>query len=267
MLLLKNFSHSVPVIFYIYTLILTSTNHHIKIDITMKKITKVFILAGILFAAGCGSSTKLVGSWTDKENKSIHFEKIGVAALTPNTSGRYLIERAIAGNFKTNNINAVATYDTWPLAGRIGENPEVFKDSEALKNKVKAKVAEQEMDGLMIISLIDKETSERYVNTNNYYGAAGYYGGAPMGTVGYYGHPYGAYYNYYAYAAGSIYDTGYYVEDVTYYLEAKLFDTKNDKLLWFARTKTTNLEDVEKEAAVFADLIVKDIMAKKVIVP
>jgi hypothetical protein len=226
----------------------------------MKKITKVFILASILFASGCGSSTKLVGSWTDKENKSIHLEKIGVAALTPNTSGRYLIERAIAANFKTNNINAVATYDTWPLAGRIGENPEVFKDSEALKNKVKAKVAEQEMDGLMIISLIDKETSERYVNTNNYYGAAGYYGGAPMGTVGFYGHPYGAYYNYYAYAAGTMYDTGYYVKDVTYYLEAKLFDAKNDKLLWFARTKTTNLEDVEKEAAVFADLIVKDIL-------
>jgi hypothetical protein len=233
----------------------------------MKKITNFIILASIIFAAGCGSSTKLVGSWTDKENKSTHLEKIGIAALTPNTSGRYLIERAIASNFKTNSINAVATYDTWPLAGRIGENPEVFKDSEALRNKVKAKVAEQEMDGLMIINLIDKETSERYVNTNNFYGAAGYYGGAPMGTIGYYGHPYGAYYNYYAYAAGTAYDTGYYVKDVTYYIEAKLFDTKNDKLLWTARTKTTNLEDVEKEAAVFADLIVKDIIAKKVIVP
>jgi hypothetical protein len=233
----------------------------------MRKIANYFILASLLFASGCGGGTKLIGSWSDKEQQSVHLEKIGIAALTPNTSGRYLIERALASNLKTNNINAVATYDTWPLAGKIGEHPEVFKDSEALKNKVKAKVAEQGMDGLMIINLVDKETSERYVNTNNYYGAAGYYGGAPMGTVGFYGHPYGAYYNYYAYAAGSAYDTGYYVEDVTYYLEAKLFDTKNDKLIYTARTKTTKLEDIEKEADVFAGVIIKDIIAKKVIIP
>ena len=233
----------------------------------MRKIANFFILASLLFAAGCGGGTKLIGSWADKEQQSVHLEKVGVAALTPNTSGRYLIERAIASGLKANSINAVPTYETWPLAGRIGENPEIFKDSEALRNKVKAKVAEQEMDGLMIINLIDKETSERYVNTNNYYGAAGYYGGAPMGTVGFYGHPYGAYYNYYAYAAGTAYDTGYYVKEVTYYLEAKLFDTKNDKLLWTARTKTTKMEDVEKEAAVFADLIVKDIISKKIIIP
>jgi len=253
------------VIFYIYTLIPEFRNHY-KNYIGMKKITKISLLASIIFFAACGTSTKLVGSWTDKEQKSIHLEKIGIAALTPNTSGRYLIERAVASDFKANNINAVPTYDTWPLAGRIGENPEVFKDSEALKNKVKAKVAEQAMDGLMIITLVDKQTEERYVNNNNYYGNPGYYG-APMGSVGYYGHTYGAYYNYYAYTAGTIYDTGYYVEDVTYYLEAKLFDAKNEILLWTGRTKTTKLEDVEKEAVIFADIIVKDIIAKKVIVP
>jgi hypothetical protein len=239
----------------------------------MRKIANFFILASLLLAAGCGGGTKLIGSWADKEQQSVHLEKIGVAALTPNTSGRYLIERAIVSGLKANSINSVPTYETWPFAGKIGDNPELFNDPEVLKSKVKAKVAEQEMDGLMIINLIDKETSERYVNTNNYYGAAGYYGGSPMGTVGFYGapgmyrHPYGAYHNYYAYAAGSAYDTGYYVEDVTYYLEAKLFDTKNDKLLWTARTKTTQLEDVEKEAAVFADLIVKDIISKKIIIP
>jgi hypothetical protein len=232
----------------------------------MKKITKFTLLASIIFFAACGTSTKLVGSWTDKEHKGTHFGKIGIAALTPNTSGRYLIERALVSDFKAKNINAVATYDTWPLAGRIGENPEVFKDSEALKNKVKAKVAEQNMDGLMIITLLDTKKEQRYVNNNNYYGGTGYYG-APMGTVGLYGSPYGAYYNYYAYSAGTIYDTGYYVEDVTYFLEAKLFDAKNETLVWTGRTKTTKLESVEKEAVIFANLIVNDIIAKKVIVP
>jgi len=227
----------------------------------MKTIIKSIFLFSILLAAGCGSSTKLVGSWTDKDHKNIHLEKIGVAALTPNTSGRYLIERALVSNFKANNINAVATYDTWPLAGKIGEHPEIFKDSEGLKNKVKAKVAEQGMDGLLIITLIDKQTAERYVNTNNYYA------GAPVGMIGYYGQPYGAYYNYYAFSAGSVYDSGYYVEDVTYYLEAKLFDAKNEKLLWTGRTKTTNFASIEDEAVKFSDIIVKDLLSKKVLVP
>jgi len=235
----------------------------------MKAITGFFLLFSIFFAAGCGSSTKIVGSWSDKEHKSIHLEKIGIAALTPNTSGRYLIERALVSDFKAKSINAVATYDTWPLAGRIGEHPEIFKDSEGLKNLIKAKVAEQDMDGLMIITLIDKQTAERYVNNSNFYGGPGYFGGVygPPGSIGYYGRAYGAYYNYFAYSAGTIYDTGYYVQDVTYFLEAKLFDAKNEILLWTARTKTTNLSSVENEAIKFSELIVKDILAKKVIMP
>jgi len=62
------------------------TESVIKIENIMKKITNLFILASVLFAAGCGGGTKLIGSWTEKEQKSIHLEKIGIAALTPNTS-------------------------------------------------------------------------------------------------------------------------------------------------------------------------------------
>ncbi|HSM47977.1 MAG TPA: hypothetical protein VK872_09210 [Draconibacterium sp.] len=235
----------------------------------MKKITKILVLASIIITSACGTSTKIVGSWTNKEQKITQFEKVGIAALYPNESSRYLIERAVEKEFKEKNIKAMATYEVWPMAGRIGENPDLFKNSEkmheALRVKVREKIKEQNMDAVMFITLLDTKKEERYVNNNNYYGGTGYYGG-PLG-VGYYGSPHGAYYNYYAYSVGTIYDTGYYVEDVTYFLEAQLFDVKNGMLIWTGRTKTVKLESVEQEAVNFAKLIVNDIVAKKVIVP
>ena len=90
-----------------------------------------------------------------------------------------------------------------------------------------------------------------------------------MGGTGYYGTPYmhGAYYNYYAYSIGTVYDTGYYVDDITYFLECNLFDVASEELLWTGRTKTVRMESVEEEAIYFSEVVVKDILKKKVIVP
>jgi hypothetical protein len=90
-----------------------------------------------------------------------------------------------------------------------------------------------------------------------------------MGGPGYYGSPYagGAYYNYYAYSIGTIYNDGYYVDDYTYFLECNLYDVASEKLLWTGRTKTVNMESVEDEAIYFSEIVIKDILKKKVIIP
>jgi len=259
------------VIFYICTLILISLSYQLKVKIIMKKITMYFILASVLFASACSTSTKLVGSWQNKEMINNHFKKIGVVAITPNTSGRYLIERAIADNLKTNSINAMPTYEVFPFAGKMGEVMSKSENPEALKARIKGKVEENKFDALMIISLLDKEKEQRYVqdyNSNYWMGGTGYYG-TPMVVAGAAAMPisYGAYYNYYSYNLGVAYESGYYVEDVTYFLECNLYDVAKEELLWTARTKSTNIKSVEEEASKFADMIVKDILAKKVIVP
>jgi hypothetical protein len=41
----------------------------------MKKITKILVLASIVIASACSTSTKIVGSWTNKEQKITQFEK------------------------------------------------------------------------------------------------------------------------------------------------------------------------------------------------
>lgn len=237
----------------------------------MKKITKFIILASVLFTSACSTSTKLIGSWQNKEIKGSKFEKIGVAAILPSTSSRYLVERAIAGNLKAENFKAFETYEVFPFAGKMGELMSKSENPEALKERIKRKVEENKFDALMIISLLDKQKEQRYVqdyNQNYWMGGTGYYG-TPMVVAGAAAMPisYGAYYNYYTYNLGVAYESGYYVDDITYFLECNLYDVAKEELLWTGRTKSTNISSVEEEAVKFADLIVKDIIAKKVIVP
>jgi hypothetical protein len=237
----------------------------------MKKITKFIVLGSIVFAAACGSSTKLTSSWKNKDMDSNHYEKIAVVAIAPNNSNRYLIERAIVKDLKDQNLKAVPTYEIFPFAGKMGEVVSKSENPEALKERIRVKVKDNNIDALMIIALLDEEKEQRYVNNNSFYmGGTGYYGTPYMGTaaVGI-GTPYayGAYYNYYAYSVGTVYDTGYYVEDVTYFLECNLYDVAKEELLWSARTKSVNISSVEEEAAKFADIIVKDLVSKKVVLP
>ncbi|MEN8117732.1 MAG: hypothetical protein ABFS16_12175 [Bacteroidota bacterium] len=215
------------------------------------------LIAAILFA-GCGSSTKLINSWSDKESTPKQYEKMAVAVLFPNSSNRYVTEQAVVEQLKEKGIVAMPTYDLFPLAGRAGEIVKLMEDSEAIKTKVKTKVKENNIDALMIITVFNKTTEERWVNDR----------GPGIGGTGYYGTPYavpGAYYDYYAYSFGTIYDRGYFVDDVTYFVECNLYDVASEKLLWRAQTKSTNIESVEEEAKVLAYIVAKQLINKKVV--
>lgn len=239
----------------------------------MKKLSIAFLLISILFV-GCGPSTKLVRSWTNEEVETKTFEKLAVVALTPSSSSRYLIERAIVKDLKDDDIKAIYTYEIFPMAGNIEQLGDLIKDKESLRKKVIAKVEENNIDALMIISVFDIEKEQRFVRDNNYaVGVAGYYGNPyMMGGMGYYGGTYMmggmySYYNYYAYSVGTCYNDGYYVDDFTYFLECNLYDVATEKLLWTGRTKTVNMESVEDEAIYFAKIVVDEIIKKNVIAP
>ncbi|NOR75261.1 MAG: hypothetical protein GQ525_08880 [Draconibacterium sp.] len=239
----------------------------------MRNLSIAFLLISILFVS-CGPSTKLVRSWANEEVDSKSYNKLAIVGLTPNASSRYLIERAIVKDLLASGIKAIPTYEIFPFAGKMNELGDLIKDKEDLKNRVVKKVTENEIDALMIISIFDIEKEQRFVSDHNYgMGGAGYYGSPYMtGGMGYYGSTYavggmGSYYNYYAYSVGTIYNEGYYVEDVTYFLECNLYDVETETLLWTGRTKTVRMDSVEEEAIYFAELVVKDILKNEVIVP
>ena len=231
----------------------------------------IIILGYVLVMVACGSSTQLTSSWKNKELESKHYEKLGVVAIFPNESSRYLTERAMVADLKAQNIKAVTTYEIFPFAGKIGELMSKSENPEALKERIKKKVEDNNFDAIMIITVLDAQKEKRFVHDSNsydYLGGTGY-NGTPRVVPGAAMMPftYGAYYNYYSYNMANAYTSGYYTEDITYFIECNLYDVANTEILWSGRTKSMNIKSVEDEAPKFAAMVVKDIMAKKVLIP
>jgi len=223
------------------------------------KSLKLAPLFAFLILLSCGSSTKLIKSWSDKENTPKSFDKLGVAVLFPDQSNRYVTERAVAEKLQARDIKAEPTYDIFPFAGRFGEFTK-DKSPEAVRKIIVDKITENNFDGFMIITLFDKQQEERWVSDRNF----------RMGGTGYYGTPYGmagTYYDYYYYSMGTFYDDGHYVDHVTYFLECNLYDVQSQKLIWRAQTKSVNIKSVEEEAQKLAELVGHELIFKKVIVP
>ncbi len=238
----------------------------------MKHLVKSsIVIISVIVLVACGASTKMLATWNNKELANNSYEKVAVVAVFKNTSNRYLTERAVVKNLVDANIKATATYEIFPFAGKVGEVLSKSENPDAIKERIKNKVKENNIDAIMIISLLDAQKEQRYVqdyNSNYYMGGTGYYGtpmvvqGAAMMPVSY-----GAYYNYYSYNLGIAYESGYYVDDITYFLECNLYDVAKEELLWSGRTKSLNIKSVEEEAPKFAEMVVKDIISKKVLVP
>ncbi|MDX8337914.1 hypothetical protein SLH46_01890 [Draconibacterium sp. IB214405] len=222
----------------------------------MKKFSFLFLALSFLFAS-C-SSTKLINSWSDKENTPQEYNNIGVTALFPQSSSRYITEHNVVDYLNEKGIKAMPTTDVFPMAGQLKGAAKELKDSEAIKKSVVAKVTENNIDALMIITMFDKTKEQRWVNDR----------GFSMGGTGYYGTPYalgGSYYDYYYYSMGTIMDHGYYTDDVTYFIECNLYDVATEKLIWRAQTKTSNPESIEEESKALAYIVVKQLLGKKVI--
>ena len=238
----------------------------------MKKMIKAsLVVLFSIFLVSCSTSTKLVGTWANEEYTNSQFKKIGVIAMLPNNSSRYLVERALVSKLSNNRISSMPTYEIFPFAGKMGEMLTKSDNPEALRERIKKNVEKSGFDALIIVSLLDTQKEQRYVQSHNsydYYGGTGYYG-TPRVVPGAAAMPfaYGAYYNYYAYNFGNTYQSGYYVDDVSYFIECNLFDVENEELLWTGRTKSTNIKSVEEEADKLADMVVKDIVSRKVVVP
>ncbi len=220
---------------------------------------KGLFLSCVIVIAGCGSSTKLTDSWKHVDNQAKKFNNIAVVTLFPSSSNRYLMENSMKDAFKEKKITAKATYDIFPMAGKLGD-VEIDDEAKAkLKSKVEQKITDNKFDGILIITLLQKDVQQRYEESKDFH----------WGGTSYYGTPYsgGSFYDYYAYSFGSIYRSGYYVDDVTYFVDCKFYDVKTEELLWSGQTKTVNLKDMEEETIRFSHIIVKDLLDKKVIVP
>jgi hypothetical protein len=161
------------------------------------------IVGGFLLTA-C-ASTILTAVWKD-ESFTGPVRKIAVIGIFKTPAIRNFFEDEFSRQLKTHGIEAVAGYTLIPA------------DDQSDKDIVASKLKNVGMDYVLVTRLIDKKTVQTYVPGQAYV-VPGYY------------RSWGGYYQY-------AYTPGYLVEDIYAYAETNIYDVKNDKLIWSARSET-----------------------------
>jgi len=173
-----------------------------------------------------------------------------VVVLSPKVQNKATIESDIATNLRTKNIKAIATFDIFPFAGSDA-GKELTKNEEEARAKIKERVEKFDLDGLMVVSLKDKEEETKYHQGTTWAVSAPVYGN------GMYGYNYGFTYDQYFYHTyTAVHTSGYYTKSETFFIETSVFDVATEELLWLGQTKTKNPTSLSKESKVFADLVV-----------
>lgn len=188
------------------------------------------LISGFLFMLfSCTPRMNVV--WQKPEFKGEYFKKLVVVGISNNLANRNTFEEMAVRLLRKKGIKAYHGVDFFPP----NLDPKLHS-----KESLKQIVVDNKIDGVISISLIDKEESQQYVQGQVYY-APPYYD------------PYGGYmYNRYQ----TVYTPGYYVEHKTYVIEAVLHDLnlgmqEQDRLVWRGQSSLTNPSSVKSAAVDF----------------
>ncbi len=166
-----------------------------------------------LAVSGC-HSTQLAATWHEPSAQPMTFQHVVTVFATSDVTYRRVMEDKMAAQFP----NGAPSY-------RVLGSTDVTD-----ANAVREKLSKSGYDGAMIMRVVKVDQAANYV-------AGSYWNGAPYTTFsGYWGS-----------AWGYPYDPGYYAPDIIVSIETQVYSLKgDDKLVWAARSETTNPESVNK---------------------
>jgi len=201
----------------------------------MKK--RLTVCLGVVFIAWCASctSTKLTSSWRDPQFTCGPVHKVLAVGVTTDQMRRRQLEDAMVGELGQHDVQAVAGYSVLPQD--VGQ---------PTKDQLRSAVQQTGADSLLLVRIVSQETRTEVDRP------------APPPPVSY-----GDYYDWSwdnTYVGSSMYQYQVVV------VQADLFDTKTEKMIWTGKTQTADPKDVPKEIKKFASVIAGD-MAKKKLLP
>jgi hypothetical protein len=162
------------------------------------------MIMGSFLLTSC-ATTIVTAVWKD-ESFMGPVKKMAVIGIFKTPAIRNSFEDEFSRQLKTHGIEAVASYTMIPV------------DDQSDKDIVSSRLKNMGTDYVLVTRLVDKKTVQTYVPGQAYV-VPGYY------------RSWGGYYQY-------AYTPGYMVEDVYAYAETNIYDVKNDKLIWSARSET-----------------------------
>lgn len=210
----------------------------------MRKINYISILL-LVFIAACTSTTNLVGVWQapDYTGPKPAIKKIAVVALSQNESSKLIVEKMFIDRLQFLGYEGV--YGSSILV------PSVMKKEN--KEMIEKMMKEKNIDGVIILSLLDVKHGTQYVPGSGSYAPGGHYGG----YYGYYNYSYNHYYS------GS---PGYYTTTESIYLEANFYDvTENGKHVSSMQTESVDPSNIESLADSFSYTVLKELLSQKIL--
>lgn len=213
----------------------------------MNRVITIFIMVIFFLIGACTSNTKILGSWTNPEKKTLGYRDVVIFGISENIIRRQAFEDQIKNVLVENGIKASNSSVVIPQGTRLIE----FEKGKFIKS-----LRDQGHDAVLTVALLDQTNETRYVPGTAMYAP-------PMGGYGGYYSSYWGYYNYYS---PMMYDPGYYTIDKNYFLEANVYDVETESLIWSAQSETTNPDGLEAFAENFAMVISERMIKDGVIV-
>ena len=167
--------------------------------------------AALVLASGC-HSTQLAATWAEPNATPIAFHKTVAVFVTKDEALRRSVEDKIAASFP----NGIASYRVIPNIQNA--------DQSAILDQLR----KTGFDGAVMMRVVDVTTAPSYVAGNYWYAS-------PYTFSGYWGASW-------AYP----YDPGYFVADQIVSVETQVYSLSNDKLVYAARSETTNPASAKK---------------------
>ena len=184
-----------------------------------------------LLSAGC-SSTKLISSWSDPNFAGQPLQKVLIVGVNKDEVNRRAYETHFAERLEQEGITGVPAHQVIADANKYSED------------NIRAAVKEVGADAAIISQLVSVEEKERYVPpTYEYEPAFGF------------GH---GFYGYYGMSHRYVSTPGYYTTDTIVKLEAVVFSTQTEDMIWAGATSSFNPSSAEKVIKENTDIIIKD---------
>lgn len=196
------------------------------------------LLILIIISAGCTSS-ELVDTWKDEEFiAGQQYKKLLVIAIGEHLDRQKLFENLFKKNFEKQNVEAFRSY------------PHLGSNRKLVKEEIMKIVADLNVDGVLITHLKNTEKEGTYsINVPTQVSGSNY----------------GSMYTYYNSTYEYVHTQGAYQEKVKVYLETRLFDVKEERMVWSTISATVDPNDVRNAIEEIQELIIEQMKKDAVI--
>lgn len=180
----------------------------------LRVLTSPVVVAAAVALSGCYHSTRLAATWRDPTAGPIRFHQPVVVFVSKDAVFRRTMEDKLASHFP----NSVQSY-------------RILSDNDMTDGARVLHLLDQKgYDGAIIMDVVN------VTNVVNY----------TPGTYWYGGPPYYSFAGYWGTAWGYPYDPGYISTNTVVSIETQIYSLKSDKLIWAARSETTDPASVSK---------------------